>query len=123
MNEELEITYIDPADLSIFQLGNIDSTINVNNRRIVYDEKVDHLVMTIQEKIDRIRYNRFEPKYILMNARNYERLVAFSVRHSGETIVENFMGLQVIVWDIPVDYINVIAGPNDEWIYGKAIRK
>ncbi|MNS73236.1 hypothetical protein D3C72_1066700 [compost metagenome] len=89
-----------------------------------YDPKASSLLDDIRLKIDTIISNGYKPAYILMNSRNYERLVAYNYsRSNGSIALFEIEGLRVIVWDVPVDYVNVVSDPHTEWLYGKQIRK
>ncbi|MNS65640.1 hypothetical protein D3C72_988140 [compost metagenome] len=111
-----------PFDL--FMTGEPTFRVDQNRKVVRYDPKVTDLLNDIHLKIDKIISNGYEPAYILMNARNYERLIAYNYsRSNGSINIDEIEGLKVIIWDVPVDYVNVVSDPKTEWLYGKQIRK
>ncbi|WP_336784133.1 hypothetical protein [Paenibacillus illinoisensis] len=76
-----------------------------------------NLVFQINEKIDHVRMLGHEPEFILLNKRNYERLVTHE-----KGLIDEFNGIKVVLWDVPVDYVNIRAKASVEFAYEGNLR-
>lgn len=86
--------------------------------------KGEKIVEEIHKQIREIQRNHFEPEFIIMNSRNYERIVAWGIGHGLNGVApDKLFGLTLVVWDVPVDYVNVRCKASVEWSYGEGIRK
>ncbi|RPK20093.1 hypothetical protein EDO6_06632 [Paenibacillus xylanexedens] len=58
-----------------------------------------------------------EPEFILLNKRNYERLITHQ-----KGFIDEFNGIKVVLWDVPVDYVNIRAKASVEFAYEGNLR-
>lgn len=81
----------------------------------------DRLFAKIREKMLTVESNGFKPKYVIMNNNNYEKLVSFSVKHESP-LPQELYGLPIIVWDVPLDYVDIYCDAPTEYAYKGLIR-
>ncbi len=97
-------------------------------QELVITDACVNLVHKIKDKIEQMIKIGHVPEYVLLNKRNYERLVSYAhyydkslANESG--LVDDFYGLKVVLWDVPVDYVNIRAKASVEFSYEGNLRK
>jgi hypothetical protein len=96
----------------------------IRRRQISYDEKTEHLINDIYKQIDEMKVVMIEPEFILVNMRNYERLMSYCFKRYGTGgLPDEFMGLKIVVWDVPLDYCNVRGKASLEFTQFGMLRK
>ena len=93
-------------------------------KNIEPDKKGKEVIDEIMRQIQEILTKGFEPAFIIMNTRNYERIVVWGVDNGlNGHAPDKLFGLTLVVWDVPIDYVNVKCKASVEWAYGEGIHK
>lgn len=93
-----------------------------NGKDLVYTDDVANLVTSIKQQKEAMDKQGFEPEFVLMNKRNYERLLTY-VHHyakdsaNADGLVDAIWGMRIVVWDVPIDYVNVRGKASTEFAY------
>lgn len=92
------------------------------------DANTQALVDEIAGQIQDIRERGYEPFFVLLNKRNYSRLVSHSsvvkdiFKFDERGLVDEIFGCSVVLWDVPVDYVNVRAKSGTEFAFEGNLR-
>jgi hypothetical protein len=109
--------FLDPFDFDH------ERELNITGRKVTYSDDAVKLIEEIHHKLLELKKNYFEPEFLLMNERNYEKLIAWLVHNGYNAPVDEFEGMKIIIWDVPCDFVNVRAKASTEWAYGESVRK
>jgi hypothetical protein len=97
-----------------------EQELKVTGKSVTYTEESKKLIEEIFSKADELFKNGFEPEFLLMNQRNYERLVGHLAYYHYPSPPDEFHGMKIVVWDLPCDFINIRCKASTEWAYGGA---
>jgi hypothetical protein len=91
-------------------------------KSLAYTDDVARLITNISEQQTTMTNAGFDAKFLLVNRKNYERLVAYAHEFfpsitNSDGLIDEIFGLTVVVWDVPIDYVNVRAKASVEFAY------
>jgi hypothetical protein len=99
--------------------------------RLELDE-IKKIMQNIDEQIDKIKYNGFEPKYVSLNDYAFGQLMGIAHLNSPSPeirelkhkfFVYKYCGLDVVLNPNQVFTAKVLCNPKDEFLYKDRIRK